>query len=290
MNITNFNLSNDIVTSFLDIPSTLVTISSSAGASNSGIWAMVLNSTSAGDLRRPDTTGSATTISISSAFRNISNYLYGTGTYIIDANNGVTQNTTVRTIQFSRPNLADGLYKSSITAIIISSNTSVSFTAIDSVDNNSIGSPLGLTGSLINSANTGDVWGDVFYDHGIIVFNHSQGTTGSVFSATLSGFEFGSASNGKIRISQLNYKTRNVLKRSIYFCRALNKEYNYTFNPTARDNSGRLLSSLSSNPATFITTIGLYNDDDELVAVAKISPPKKKSFEKEAVFSVLLDF
>ena len=44
------------------------------------------------------------------------------------------------------------------------------------------------------------------------------------------------------------------------------------------------------NPKTFITTIGLYNDSNDLVAVAKVSQPISKDFSKEALMRVKLDY
>ncbi len=292
MNLSTFNPANDIVTTYLDVPNNLITISSSGAASTSGVWLMILDSTSASTIPRIETRGTISNISTSAAFKMIANYFYGTGTYIIDANNGVTQNSTVKVIQFSRPNLDEGLYKNTITAYMsVSSGTLLGLSAVDIVDTNSEGSAFGLTGSMVDMWNHNSKWGTVFYDYGVIVFSDSQGTTGTAFSAgAISGFEWGTMSANKFRVISLAYKTRNILKRSIYFCRAFNKEYNYTFNPTARKSDGRILDSLSANPATYITTIGLYNDANEQIAVAKISPPKKKSFNSESIFRVTLDF
>jgi hypothetical protein len=48
--------------------------------------------------------------------------------------------------------------------------------------------------------------------------------------------------------------------------------------------------SLVDNPQTFITTVGMYNDNNELLAVAKLSKPLVKDFTKEALIRVKLDF
>mgnify|MGYP003134485740 FL=1 len=49
-------------------------------------------------------------------------------------------------------------------------------------------------------------------------------------------------------------------------------------------------SSFASDPQSYITTIGLYNIDRELLAVAKLSQPLLKSFTREALIKVKLDF
>tara|TARA_R110002050_G_scaffold300357_1_gene469355 strand:- start:451 stop:1515 length:1065 start_codon:yes stop_codon:yes gene_type:complete len=76
------------------------------------------------------------------------------------------------------------------------------------------------------------------------------------------------------------------------FVRARNAEFNYSENPSFISGStGEVLYDAFINaPQTFITTIGLYNDSNELVATAKLSKPLKKDFTKEALIRVKLDF
>ena len=76
-----------------------------------------------------------------------------------------------------------------------------------------------------------------------------------------------------------------------FFTRAKNNEFNYTTNPSFIDDNGNLnFTSMVDNPKTFITTIGLYNDSNDLVAVAKVSQPIAKDFSKEALIRVKLDY
>lgn len=76
------------------------------------------------------------------------------------------------------------------------------------------------------------------------------------------------------------------------FVRVKNSEFNYTENPSFISGStGEVLYNLFINsPQTYITTIGLYNDTNDLVAVAKLSRPLLKDFTKEALIRVKLDF
>ena len=76
------------------------------------------------------------------------------------------------------------------------------------------------------------------------------------------------------------------------FVRARNSEYNYSENPsTISGSTGEVAYSAFINaPQTFITTVGMYNDNNELLAVAKLSKPLKKDFTKEALIRVKLDF
>jgi hypothetical protein len=76
------------------------------------------------------------------------------------------------------------------------------------------------------------------------------------------------------------------------FIRPQNAEFNYTTNPSFISGStGEVLySSFINNPQTYITTVGMYNDANELLAVAKLSRPLVKDFTKEALIRVKLDF
>jgi hypothetical protein len=77
-----------------------------------------------------------------------------------------------------------------------------------------------------------------------------------------------------------------------YFVRAKNSQFNYSTNPTYQTGSNGQLrhQSFIQNPQTFITTVGLYNDDNELLAVAKLSKPLLKNFERETTLRVKLDY
>jgi len=76
------------------------------------------------------------------------------------------------------------------------------------------------------------------------------------------------------------------------FVRPRSSEYNYSENPSFISGStGEVLyPSFISNPQTYITTVGLYNDTNQLLAVAKLSRPLPKDFTTEALIRVKLDF
>ena len=79
-----------------------------------------------------------------------------------------------------------------------------------------------------------------------------------------------------------------------YFVRATANEFNSTSNETYYTQSitGNKLPipGLRTDPKTYITTVGLYNADDELLAIAKLSQPILKSKSREALIKVKLDF
>ena len=86
-------------------------------------------------------------------------------------------------------------------------------------------------------------------------------------------------------------RTENV-STAHYFIRANNREFNFSNNPTFVSGSAGQFTwpVFESNPKVFITTVGLYNDANELLAVAKTSKPIEKSFDKEVAIKVKLDF
>jgi len=86
-------------------------------------------------------------------------------------------------------------------------------------------------------------------------------------------------------------RTENV-STSHYFVRANNREFNFSNNPTFTTGSvGQFVQPLfEKDPHVYITTVGLYDDANELLAVAKTSKPIEKSFDKEIAIKVKLDF
>jgi len=89
---------------------------------------------------------------------------------------------------------------------------------------------------------------------------------------------------------QLN--SEETLTSDFIFIRARNSEFNYSENPSYISGStGEIIYSyLINNPQSYITTVGMYNDSNELLAVAKLSKPLRKDFTKESLIRVKLDF
>lgn len=130
----------------------------------------------------------------------------------------------------------------------------------------------------------------LFYpDKGIIILNATE------FELTLTGND---SDDDEYQIHQvllnnmsdfIARRTENVSTQH-FFVRATNREFNYSNNPSYVTN-GRFTNQLfEEDPKTYITTVGLYNDSNELVAVAKTSQPIEKSYEKEILVKVKLSF
>lgn len=87
-------------------------------------------------------------------------------------------------------------------------------------------------------------------------------------------------------------RSAETISSTHYFVRLRNKEYNYSNNPTFRnpDDNTLIQSDFKTDPRVYITTIGLYNNENELLAVAKLSKPVRKSYSEELLIRVRLDF
>jgi hypothetical protein len=92
--------------------------------------------------------------------------------------------------------------------------------------------------------------------------------------------------------SDFQARSAETISSTHYFVRLRNKDFNYTNNPTFYNNTnGQILNEdFVQDPKVFATSVGLYNNKNELLAVAKLSRPLEKSFDKEALIRVRLDF
>jgi hypothetical protein len=176
----------------------------------------------------------------------------------------------------------------------------------------------GSAGANVTSADKDYKVGLIFYQAGVAVIsgsifndsddggilNTSAGTlTLSPTNAAATGFGTitGSsvdvmANNLRARLYNLQFNNTTELNSTIYFCRASNSEFNYSANPTYLSTSGGPSEivvkdgSVSTDPHSYITSVGLYSADNELLAVAKVSEPLKKDPTNELTLRVRLDY
>jgi len=96
-------------------------------------------------------------------------------------------------------------------------------------------------------------------------------------------------------LTAMAFQNQTNIQSSIYFCRAAPGEFNYSTNPTYLDANGNLQviedqTDPTERSFTFFTTVGLYNANNELMAVGKLSRPVEKNDEKDLNVRVRLDF
>lgn len=150
----------------------------------------------------------------------------------------------------------------------------------------------GSLGTVVNSVNK---YGYVFPDLGIVLLNpaslNGYVTTPSRTIAGSDGQDNLKLLNSIVGGSKFSAQSQETISSLWFFTRIKNAEYNYTTNPSIIDDNGNLIyTDLINNPQTFITTIGLYNSNNELLAVAKLSKPFSKDFSSEALFRIKLSY
>tara|TARA_R110000787_G_scaffold71029_2_gene158098 strand:- start:339 stop:1469 length:1131 start_codon:yes stop_codon:yes gene_type:complete len=122
----------------------------------------------------------------------------------------------------------------------------------------------------------------------------STATSGDTLSihTVLSGTAISASADGfRARLINVEFNNTTELNSTIYFCRANHGDFNYSSNPTYLTGSKIRVKEVSKDqPVSYITTIGLYSADKELLAVAKISEPLKKTPSNELTLRVRLDY
>ena len=150
------------------------------------------------------------------------------------------------------------------------------------------------------TAQPGGGYGLFYPDLGIIVLNadvvaSSASMAGATAIASASGVDGNNAGGFYNSMKSAAYfvsRREEQLNTTHYFCRATNQKFNFSNNPTFFTSSDGSLTNASfkNDPKSYITTVGLYNDTNELLAVAKLSKPILKSFSREAIVKVKLDY
>lgn len=156
-----------------------------------------------------------------------------------------------------------------------------------------------LGDNLTQVAGSGS-YGKVYPDVGIIILNPAALDAAVADGGILLGTNTTSNSTEKNNEKLVNaislgesftLDSQETISSRYYFCRVRNNQFNYTTNDSFTESDGTLkYSSMIDNPQVYITTVGLYNDSQDLVAVAKLSQPLPKNFTKEALIKVKLDY
>ena len=93
------------------------------------------------------------------------------------------------------------------------------------------------------------------------------------------------------RLFNLSYNNTTEINSTIYFCRMPVNKFNYSSNPTYTSASKMVIKNVASDlPITYVTTIGLYSSNNELLATAKLSEPLRKDPTNEITLRVRLDY
>ena len=156
----------------------------------------------------------------------------------------------------------------------------------------------GSNNTPYSSATTSSYYGMMFPDLDLVILNASSSATVNLLSyfAPLTSAT-ASVQNNHLKLynsivsGSITLKSSETVSSRYFFTRVKNSEFNYTTNPSIIDANGNLLyTTLINNPQTYVTTVGMYNDNNELLAVAKLSKPLTKDFTKEALIRIKLDY
>jgi len=230
------------------------------------------------------------------------NFIFGAGTNVVTGSN-------FWVLSIERANYKQSLFPGSLNLRLSGSGGIINLTD-NSLDNpvsvflgstrvyQLISGSNGTAGSLANSgyvAGSGS-YGLVFPDLGTILLNplaisqsiqvapsRSNNSDGLNPQKLFTAISLGSS---------FSLNSEETITSDYVFIRARNSEFNYSENPTFISGStGEVIyDNFINAPQVYITTVGMYNDSNNLLAVAKMSRPLLKDFTKEALVRVKLDF
>jgi hypothetical protein len=227
--------------------------------------------------------------------------------FIFGTNNNVITGDHFWVINVERARYKESLFPGSLNLTLSGSGGSIQLT--DNSNDVSVNTFLGSTrvfqlvsgsnGSSITGggyvANSGS-YGLVFPDLGLIMVNPYAVSQSIQVAPSRSnnseGFNNRRLYNSISLGESFSLNSQETITSDYIFVRARNSEFNYSENPTFISGStGEVIyDEFINHPQTYITTIGMYNDSNELLAVAKLSRPLLKDFTKEALVRVKLDF
>ena len=114
-----------------------------------------------------------------------------------------------------------------------------------------------------------------------------SGTKTEIYTATIPNLARGLRN----RIRNITFNNTVELNSTIYMCRAQLGDYNYSSNPTYLNSSKIVVKNeRKDQPISYITSVGLYSSDNELLAIAKVSEPLRKDPTNELTMRVRLDY
>ena len=224
---------------------------------------------------------------------------------------GGTKHSTCFFLNYGRLLAKDEIQKGTYSLTVYASGTYVAPTHAKVITDSGaatsfkVNSPAGEYG-ILKDDNDDNV-GLLFYQAGVAVLTASifgtdnQGANaggktfdanGRTLSASLTGSSINDLADGvRARWQTNQFNNTTELNSTIYFCRAMNSDFNYSSNPTYTTASKVFVKEDPDDlPTSYITTVGMYSPDNELLAVAKLSEPIKKTPANELTLRVRLDY
>lgn len=191
--------------------------------------------------------------------------------------------------------------KKGATSICINSTAPAQYSASDQGATVNFKQAVGGDYAPLKYNGTGSEVGQVWYNAGVIVipadtaFGAVAAWSGSttLINAQYSGTINNLVDGFRTHVERVDFHNQTNLYSTVYFCRAYNTDFNYSSNPTFVDDNKRIRVTSGSNilqTRTYITTVGLYDANDNLLAVGKVNKPLTKSPDNEVVLRVRVDY
>jgi hypothetical protein len=238
------------------------------------------------------------------------NLVYGTETTNFSFDNGTTTANDIFVINVARSRYKESLLPGSFNLSLVSGSNVIKLTDDSGTtsltrfigENKVFYIISGSNGNAYTPAASASYYGMMFPDLDIIVLNATASSVVDLrnYFAPLTTAT-SSLQNNHVKLydsivsgvvsGSFQLKSSETVSSRYFFTRVKNSEFNYTSNPSIIDANGNLLyTTLINNPQTYVTTVGMYNDNNELLAVAKLSKPLTKDFTKEALIRIKLDY
>ena len=249
------------------------------------------------------------------------NIIYGDNETKVNFGTGMTASADLIALAIDRNRYKESLFPGTFNLTLTSGSTTLKLTdnsndvttityldcgraynIVSGSNGSAASSPLVTGAPAVGYTGTGS-YGLFLPDVGLIVLNPyalraatDKGGLGLVLSTTAGSTAVNYYNNLEILKtiqsgSSFQLNSQETISSDYIFVRIKNAEYNYTTNPSFITGSGNLLySNYIYNPQTYITTVGMYNNNNELLAVAKLSKPLVKDFTKECLIRIKLDW
>ena len=140
-------------------------------------------------------------------------------------------------------------------------------------------------------------YGKFLPDVGILLLNAQALQVNLQTLPILSGFNDSNGANNTALHNAIalgdsfKLNSEETISSNYIFVRVRNSEFNYSSNPSNITGSGEIRhNAMVNNPQAYVTSVGLYNDNNDLLGVAKLSKPLLKDFTKEALIRIKLDY
>lgn len=223
------------------------------------------------------------------------NLVYGSESTNFSFDNQTTQANHIYILNIARSRYKESLKYDSISLILSGSGTTkLSLTTPTISTTSFIGSNIyynlvsGSDGVVQSSAIN---YGFILPDLDLIILDAKALHTKSLVSGSSDVTSIQNIYKYLNQGGSFKLQSKETISSRYFFTRIKNTDFNYTTNPSIIDDNGNILySTLIDNPQTYITTVGLYNDNNELLAVAKLSQPLVKDFTKESLIRIKLDY